>query len=421
MTGNFMIVLQALLGIFCFLLLAWGISEDRRRVRLKPIAIGLLIQFVLAVLLLKVAIIQDAFHLINEFVLLLSQATKEGSQFVFGYLGGSEAPFMSSGAGSSFIMAFQALPIILVISALSALLFYWGILPMVVKVIARLFEKLLGIRASLSLGCAANIFVGMVEAPLFIKQYIAQMGRGELFILMTTGMATVAGTVLVFYASLMSTYLPDALSHLLIASIISAPAAIIIAMVMVPQGCRPSEDESKLELKSPYSSSMDAITQGTTDGVKLLINIMALLLVLVALVSLANQVLALLPDINGEAVSLQGLLGYLMAPVAWLIGIPWEQATAAGQLMGVKVVLNELLAYIQLSQMESGVLSSSSVLIMTYALCGFANFGSLGIMLGGLTTMVPERRQEIIGLGMKSILSGNLASFMTGAVIAIVY
>jgi len=413
-----MTIFQALLGLFTFILLAWLFSEDRQKVRFKPIIIGLGIQFFFAIILLKVAIIQDAFHLINEFVLLLSQATQQGSQFVFGYLGGGDAPYSSSGAGSSFILAIQALPIILVISAISAVLFYWGVLPFLVRLIARFLEKLLGIRASVSLGCAANIFVGMVEAPLFIKQYLASMGRGELFILMTTGMATVAGTVLVFYAGLMSTFIPDALGHLLIASIISAPAAIIIAMIMVPGSTQ--VDESTMKLTTPYSSTMDAITKGTMDGVQLLINIIAMLLVLVALVSLINQILALFPAINGQTVSLQGLLGYVMAPFAWLIGIPWEQAITAGQLMGIKVVLNELLAFIQLSQISEEELSTSSILILTYALCGFANFGSLGIMIGGLTTMVPERSKEIISLGMKSILAGNLASFMTGAVIAIV-
>jgi len=411
-------MIQPILGIIFFILLAWLVSENRKQVRLKPIVVGLGIQFFLAIILLKVAVIQDAFRLVNEVVLLLSQATQEGSQFVFGYLGGGEAPYAASGAGSSFILAFQALPIILVISAISALLFYWGVLPFLVRLIARFLEKMMGIRASVSLGCAANIFVGMVEAPLFIKQYLSKLGRSELFILMTTGMATVAGTVLVFYAGLLSRFFPDSLGHLLIASIISAPAAIIIAMTMVP-GTSDS-DEANLKLTTPYSSSMDAITKGTMDGVKLLINIVAMLLVLVALVSLINQVLALLPEINGQVLSLQSLLGYVMAPIAWLIGIPWDQAVTAGQLMGVKVVLNELLAYIQLSGMNDGDLSASSILILTYALCGFANFGSLGIMLGGLTTMVPERSKEIIALGMKSILAGNMASFMTGAVIAIV-
>jgi len=305
-----------------------------------------------------------------------------------------------------------------VVSAISAVLFYWGVLPFLVRQIARFLEKLLGIRASVSLGCAANIFVGMVEAPLFIKQYLRDMGRAELFILMTTGMATVAGTVLVLYAGILSSLMTDALGHLLVASIISAPAAIIIAMTMVPGVS--SADESKMVLKTPYASTMDAITKGTMDGVKLLINIIAMLLVLVALVSLVNQLLALLPADNDQAVSLQSLLGYLMAPVAWLIGIPWEEAVTAGQLMGTKVVLNEFLAYLQLGSLQAGDLSPSSTLILTYALCGFANFGSLGIMLGGLTTMVPERSKEIISLGMKSILAGNLASFMTGAVIAIV-
>jgi len=276
----------------------------------------------------------------------------------------------------------------------------------------------MGLSGSVSLGCAVNIFIGMVEAPLIIKEYLKLLTRSELFILMTTGMATIAGTVMVLYASILAAVIPDILGHILIASIISAPAAILIAKIMVPE-VKGEQTNDSVEIIIQDRSTMDAITRGTMEGIKLLINIIAMLVVLVALVSLVNQLLALIPGFK-EALSLQLIFGYLLAPAAWLLGIPWSEAVSAGNLLGTKIILNEFLAYLQLVQQPAGVLSDSSKLIMTYALCGFANFGSLGIMIGGMATMVPERRDEIISLGMRSIVSGNLATFMTAAVISLI-
>ncbi|MCU7809836.1 MAG: nucleoside:proton symporter, partial [Candidatus Thiodiazotropha sp. (ex Notomyrtea botanica)] len=322
--------------------------------------------------------------------------------------------------GSTFILAFRALPLVLVISALSALFFHWRILPLVVGLFSRLLQKSLNISGALGLGAAANVFVGMVESPLLIRPYLARLTRSELFSLMTLGMATIAGTVLVLYASLLEGVLPNPIGHLLTASLISAPAAVMISRLMVPE-TQAAGTEGKLTISQPANSSMEAITNGTIEGLRLLGNIIALLIVLVALVSLLNQLIGLLPEVSNEPLSLQRLLGWVMAPLAWLMGIPWSEAVTAGSLLGTKTVLNELLAYLELIRLPAEDISERSRLILTYALCGFANFGSLGIMLGGLGAMVPERRKEIVSLGMKSIVAGTLATLLTGTVAGLVW
>jgi len=308
---------------------------------------------------------------------------------------------------------------VLLISALSALLFHWRILPIVVAVFSRLLQRVMGIGGAVGVSTAANVFVGMVEAPLFIRPYLRQLHRGELFMVMTCGMATIAGTVMVLYAAVLSATVPDALGHVLVASLISAPAAIVVAALMVPSREAPTAG-GRLHAERAQSS-MDAITRGTISGVEILIQIVALLIVLVALVTLLNMGLAKLPSIAGEPVSLQRMLGLVMAPITWLAGVPWHEAIAAGSLMGTKTVLNELIAYIELGRLGPEALSERSRLIMTYALCGFANFGSLGIMIGGMGAMVPERRTEIVGLGMKSLVSGTLATLATGATVGMIW
>ncbi len=410
--------MQSLSGIIVFLFIAWLLSEQKKQLPIKLVLSGLGIQFLIAFILLKTSWLKQVFIFLNQLVLALAEATSQGTQFVFGYIGGADSPFLTTDSGSTFILAFQALPLILVVSAVSALLFYWRILPVIVKLLSKLLQHSMGLSGSVSLGCAVNVFVGMVEAPLIIKEYLVRLNRSELFILMTTGMSTIAGTVMVLYASILATVIPDVMGHIIIASIISLPAAILIAQVMVPAKQRDPSDDS-IEIIINDRSTMDAITRGTMEGVKLLINIIAMLVVLIALVSLANQMLSLIPFFE-DPLSLQLILGYLLAPVAWLFGIPWEEAFDAGNLIGTKIVLNELLAYLQLVQLPADTFSDSSKLIMTYALCGFANFGSLGIMIGGMATMVPERRDEIISLGLRSIVSGNLATFMTAAVISLI-
>jgi CNT family concentrative nucleoside transporter len=413
-----MAALQGLIGLILLPLLAWLISENRRAFNWRVPVAGLAMQLILALLLLKLPLFQSLFLQLNQILPSLQQATEAGTSFIFGYLGGAESPFVESDSGSSFILAFRALPLVLVISALSALLFHWRVLPIVVRLFSLLLQKGLNISGALGLGAAANIFVGMVESPLLIRPYLARLTRSELFSLMTLGMATIAGTVLVLYATLLDGVIANPIGHLLTASLISAPAAVMISRLMVPETQAGTPGE--LVETNPANSSMEAITNGTIEGLKLLANIIGMLLVLVALVSLLNQILSLLPELSGEPMSLQRLLGWLMAPLAWLMGIPWSEAVTAGSLLGTKTVLNELLAYLDLAQLPAEALSEQSRLILTYALCGFANFGSLGIMLGGLGAMVPERRSEIVALGMKSIVAGTLATLLTGTVAGLI-
>jgi CNT family concentrative nucleoside transporter len=408
---------QGLLGIFALIGIAWALSERRRAVRPLRIAGGLGIQLLLALLLLYLPPMKALFLGLNRLVLLVQQATQSGTGFVFGYLGGSDAPFTVEHPQHSFILAFQALPLVLVVSALSSMLFYWRVLPLLVNGMSWLLQKAFGIGGALGLGAAANIFVGMTEAPLLIKPYLSRLSRSELFALMSCGMATIAGTVMVLYASIIGSLIPDAMGHILIASLLSAPAALVFAHILVPETPDHRPDPAAIEPQA--SSTMDAVTKGTIDGLRLLLNIIAMLVVLVALVHLANLLLGLLPSVAEQPLTLQRLLGWLMAPLVWLIGIPWQEAQAAGALMGVKTALNEFLAYLQMAELDADQLSDRSRLIMTYALCGFANFGSLGIMIGGLAGMAPERRAEIVGLGTKSIISGTLATLMTGALIGI--
>jgi concentrative nucleoside transporter, CNT family len=411
--------LQSAAGFAAILIIAWLLSENRRLIAWRTIAGGIVLQVVLAVALLKLPLFKQFFLALNDVLQALERATQAGTAFVFGYLGGATQPYAETGAASSFVLAFRALPIILVISALSSLLFYWRVLPWIVRVMSRVFEKLMGVGGAVALSTAANVFIGMVEAPLFIRPYLNQLSRGELFIVMTGGMAGIAGTVMVLYASILGPVIPDALGHILIASIISAPAAIVVSVLMVPPTGAPTS--GRLTQPQAAASSMDAITRGTADGLALLLNIVALLIVLIALVTLANLALAVLPAVGGEPLTLQRMLGTLLAPLAWLIGVPWSEAPAAGALLGVKTVLNELIAYVDLAHLPEETLSLRSRVLMTYALCGFANFGSLGILIGGLATMAPERRDEIVGLGMKAIVAGTLATCLTGALVGVLW
>ncbi len=412
-----MTTLQPLAGMAVFLFLAALLSEDRRSIHWKPVAGGILLQFALAFVLLKAPISRSVFLLLNRTILALEEATRAGTAFVFGYLGGGPSPFAAGEAGSSFVLAFQALPLVLVVSALSSVLFYWKVLPLLVRAGSWLLQKTMGIGGTEGVGAAANIFVGMVESPLLIRPYLAVMTRSELFTVMTCGMATIAGTVLALYGSILTPVVPDVTGHLLVASIISAPAAITVAKVMVPE-TRP-QTPGRLAEPTPAAGTMDALTRGTLQGVELLINIVAMLVVLVAVVHLANALLAWVPVPGGGPLTLQAALGWLMAPFTFLMGVPWSEAATAGSLMGTKTILNELLAYLELARLPEAALSPKSRLILAYALCGFANPGSLGIMIGGLGTMVPDRRKEIVSLGVRSVVAGTIATSMTGAVVGL--
>ena len=408
-------VLHGAFGFFAIFVIAWLLSENRRAVPWRIVISGALLQIALAMLLLWVPLFRDGFLALNDLLSALEKSTQEGTRFVFGFLGGGPQPFEERPGTSSFVLAFRALPLILVVSALSSLLFYWGVLPAIVRAVSAVLEKVMGVGGAVGLSAAANIFVGMVEAPLVVRPYLKAMSRGELFIVMTCGMAGIAGTVMVLYAMILGPVMPDAMGHILSASIISAPAAILIAAVMVPPRGAPTS--GKLMPPQPATSSMDALTRGTLDGLQLLLGIVAMLIVFIALVALANLAFGLLPAWNGSPVTLQRLLGWLMAPLVWLAGVPWQEAPSAGALMGTKTILNEFIAYVDMAQLPADALSARSRIIMTYALCGFANFGSLGILIGGMETMVPERRDEIVALGLRSIVSGTLATLMVGAVV----
>ena len=389
------------------LALAWAASENRRAIPWRAVVAGLILMVGLALLCLKVPLVKDAFLKLNDLLLVLERATQAGTSLVFGYLGGGPAPFEVRNEASNFVLAFRALPLVLVISALSALLFYWRVLPTIVRGISFVLEKAMRVGGVVGLSTAANVFVGMVEAPLFVRPYLAQVSRGELFAIMAGGMASIAGTVLFLYGSILGRVQPDAVAHLLIASILSAPAALVVAFVMVPPQALSGRE---IQLRSEASSSMDALTRGTLDGAQLLLNIVAMLVVFVALVALVNLVIA--------PYTLQGALGWALAPLAWLAGVSWSEARAAGALLGTKTVINELVAYLDLAKMTE--LSERTRLLLTYALCGFANLGSLGIMIGGLGTMAPERRGEVVDLGIKSVVAGTLATCLTAATVALI-
>jgi CNT family concentrative nucleoside transporter len=410
--------MQGILGLAVLVAIAWAMGEDRKSNRWRTVAAGLGVQSVLALVLLKLPGSREVFLWLGGAVAALQEATRAGTSFAFGYMGGGPLPFAETAAGSSFVLAFQALPLILVMSALSALLFHWKVLPAVVKAFAWVLRRSMGVGGAVGVSAAANVFVGMVEAPLFVRPYLARLGRGELFMVMTCGMATIAGTVMVLYASFIGQAVPNALGHLLTASLINVPAALMVARLMVPDRGEATEARD-LAPSDPANGAMEAVTRGTMDGIQLLINVTAMLIVLVALVSLANQILGLLPDAFGAPLTLQRLLGWIMAPVVWLMGIPWAEAHTAGALMGTKTVLNEFIAYLDFAKLAPEALSEKSRLILAYALCGFANFGSLGIMIGGMGTMVPERRAEIVGLGLKAILAGTLATCLSGTMVGL--
>jgi concentrative nucleoside transporter, CNT family len=414
-----MLNLQSLLGIFALLALAWCVSEDRRAVAWKQAAMALLLTFATAVVMLKIPGAQRLFAALNDAVDAIAAATRAGTSFVFGYLGGGPLPYELKTPGADFVLALQALPVVLVMSVLTTLLFYWRILPPIVRGFSWLLERTLKVGGAVGLSTAANIFLGMVEAPLFIRPYLASLTRSELFMVMTGGMAGIAGTVLVLYATVLGPVIPNAAAHFIIASVLGAPAAILVSQIMVPDRGERHTGSTSIEIGPIASSTMDAVVKGTAVGLELLLNICAMLIVLVALVHLANAIIGVLPPIGGTPITFQRLLGTVMAPVCWFMGIPWEQAATAGSLMGMKTILNEFIAYIELAKLPAGALDARSRLIMLYALCGFANFGSLGIMIAGLATMAPERRDDVVSLGIKSIVSGTLATCIIGAIVGV--
>jgi len=412
---------QSLLGVLAIPLLAWALAGRGGRmpagVALKWVAIGLALQFGLAVALTQLPWTRAAFDALGRGVMALQAAVDAGAQLVFGYLAGGPAPFAATAPENGFVLAFRMLPMILVVSAIVRLLYHWGVLQWVVAQFARLLQRSLGIGGPLATVSAASVFLGLVEAPLIVRPYLKSMGRGALFATITVTMATVAGTVLALYATILSTSLPGAAGHLLSASVINVPAALVIARLMVCDGFAGGPDTATITFGEPAASSIDAIVQGTMDGVQLIVGVAALLIVTIALLTLVNGMLGSLGDVVGARFSAEGLMGLAFAPAAWLLGIPWAEAGTAGALLGKKLVFNEFLAYLDLARTPSGVLSERSRLILTYAMCGFANLGSLGISIGALAAMAPERRAEIVELVPRAVVAGMLATWLSGAVI----
>lgn len=406
---------QALLGLPVLCLLAWGLGGCRRGVRPRVVVAGLAGQVGLAGLLLHVPPVRAGFAAAGDAVEALARATRAGTALVFGYLGGGPLPFVEVAPGAAFILFFQALPLVLLVGALSAVLYHWGVLPAVVGLLARGLRRLFGLSGAATLSVAANVFVGMVEAPLLIRPWLARLTRAELFVVMVAGLATISGNTLVVYALMIAPVVPDAAGQLLTASLIAAPAAILAALLMIPEGAAGEGAGLAAEGVAPplYASTMDALVRGTADGLQLLLGIMASLIVFVALVALANQVLEPL-----AGVTLQQLAGVAFWPLAWAMGVPVEECAAVARSLGVKVVVNEFVSYLELAQ-NGGALAERTRLILTYALCGFTNFASVGIMVTGMAAMCPERREEIIGLGLKSLVAATIACCMTGAVVGL--
>ncbi|MDR3640857.1 MAG: nucleoside transporter C-terminal domain-containing protein [Humidesulfovibrio sp.] len=411
-------MLHSALGLLCLIFFAWLLSSNRRLVPWRMVVAGLSLQFVIAGLVLKVPAVKTLFMGLNALVQAAETATRAGTSFVFGFIGGGPAPFTPTNPALNFSLAFQSLPLVIVIAALTSLLFYWGVLQRVVRLFSFVLEKTMGIGGALGVGAAGCIFLGMIESPLLIRPYLAVMTRSELFALMATGMSCIAGTMLMLYASVLGPVIPDALGHILTASIIHAPAALLVASVLLPEDRLPTLGREMP--KSAAAGSVDALCRGTWEGLQLFWNIVAMLIVFVAVVKLANLGLGALPPVAGAPMTLERGLGVLLSPVAWLIGIPWAEAHTAGALIGTKVILNEFLAFIDMAALPPEALSAPSRLILAYAMCSFANFGSLGILIAGLGTLCPERRGEITGLGMRALLAGVIASLMTGAVVGVI-
>lgn len=409
--------LQSALGICALIAIAWLLSERKREFPWRVVLIGLVMQIILAALFLQIPLMRDALLSLNAVVEAIQVATRAGTSFVFGYVGGGPAPFAITDAGAMSNFAFQILPSLMVIGALSAVAWHWRVLPAVVSAVSWALRRTLGIGGAVGVSCGANVFLGTIKSPLLIKPYLERLTRSELFIVFSCGMANAAGTILVFYSIILQPVVGDAaLGHIIIASLLSLPASIIIALIMIPGTETTAADAG---IGHSYDSTMDAVTRGTTDGLAMFLQIIAMLIVAVALVALANHILANLGDVWNAPLTFERMAGWLFAPIAWLIGIPWDEAADAGQLLGLKFILNEVVAYLQQAALPADVLSPRTDLMMLYALCGFANFSSVGITIAGVSVLAPGRRREIVQLAQRSLISGTLASLMVGATIGL--
>jgi CNT family concentrative nucleoside transporter len=401
--------LASALGLFGLIAIAWVFSTERRVVPWRVIGWGLGLQLALALLLLRTAFGRAFFVAVNQAVVQFIGFTDAGVAFVFGPL---------AEVGFSFVL--DVLPIIIFMGSLFGILYHLGIVQWVVNALAKILSHTMGLSGAESLAAVANIFVGMTEAPLLVRPYLERMTRSELFAVMTTGMATIAGSVLVAYAKMLGE--GDFAGHLVTASLLSAPAGLLIAKVMVPETETPvTATGGRATVERSSVNLIDAASQGALAALRLAAYVGALLVAFVALIAMLNGMVGWVGGLVGfPELTLQRILGILFAPFVLLMGIPWSDAVQVGSLLGIKTVLNEFLAYRDLSALiEAGALSPRSIVIASYALCGFANFGSLAILLGGVGGMAPSRRPDLARLGLRSILAGTLACMMTGCIAGI--
>lgn len=412
---------QSLVGLALILALCWGLSENRERFPWKLVLGALVIQAVLVLALFGAPPLRAALIAVGAAVDGLAASTQAGVSFVFGFLSGvPDQPYAVQNPGGLFIFAFRVLPVILVVCALAALLWHWRILKWITQGFGFIFEKTMGLRGAPALATAATVFMGQIEGPIFIRSYLASLSRSELFLLIAVGMSCVSGSTMVAYVTILKDVLPNAAAHVLTASIISAPAGVMLARILVPR--KPRMEEAKdldPTASKVYESSIDALIKGTTDGLQIALNVGATLIVFVALAAMVNGVLGMLPPVAGAPLSLERILGMIFAPLAWAIGVPWHDAPTAGSLLGVKLVLTEFTAFIKLGAIPLAEMDPRSRVIMTYALCGFANIASVGMNVAGYTVLVPERRAEVIGMVWKAMFAGFLATCVTASVVGL--
>jgi CNT family concentrative nucleoside transporter len=413
-----MTFIQPVLGLGLLLLIAWCFSEKRNEFPLRWSLGAIVLQIILAIVFLRIETLRQFLAGAGSLVQAVERASRAGSSYMFGYLGGGDIPFDLKDGASTFIIAFEILPIILVMAAISALLWHWDILPKAIRGLSWALQRTMGVSGTVGLGTGANFFLGVVESPLMLRAYIAQMNRTELFMIMVAGLSTVSGAVLVLYASVIEGVVSDATGHILTASLISLPAALLFAKIMVPGECE--TEAFSFDASIRYDNVLDALVNGVEDGLKVFLNVMAMLIVIFALVYLANEILDVLPTVYGEPLTVNRIFGWVFAPLVFAFGVPLEEAHIAGQLMGAKAILNEFIAYQQLANLPTDALSVRSSIIMTYALCGFANLASIGLQIATFGALAPSKRSEIASLGWRAWLAGNLATGSTAAIAALV-
>jgi len=426
-------ILFGILGLFCLVGIAFLFSENKRRINWRLVIIGIVLQLLFAIFVILVPGGELIFNAISKFFVTVINFTFDGAQFVFGILSSQEKfekilPEDMRNMGFGFIFAFQVLPTIIFFSSLMSLLYHLGIMQRVVQAMAWIMAKAMRVSGAESLSVAANVFIGQTEAPLVVRPYVSSMTQSELFTLMVGGMATIAGGVLAAYVGILGGSDPQMqvfyAKHLLSASIMAAPATMVISKILIPE-TQHSETMGKVKLKVEKTTAnvIDAAATGASDGLRLALNVAAMLLAFIALIAMINYILEGIGDIFeinsaiGKPLNMNLILGYLLSPISWIIGVPWQDAIKVGSLIGQKVVINEFIAYLDLGNMiHQGLLSEKAQIISTYALCGFANFSSIAIQIGGIGGIAPNRRADLARLGLRAVLGGSLATFMTATI-----